>query len=226
MMRLAVPVPMKRPLSGLCLLWCSASLGQSEVRPYSLSVVGEHRTTPALVDGVSPAASRLPAALTSQEKQITGNAVGLDLSRSILRRKLELSYGFRIRYDHLFFETQGPPGPKESKKAWMNDHLFFLTVRIPFQERHEMRASVGVGLMNNGSEYYRSEIDTLPSGQVIVVGETRDFRYTAYLASLGYASNGFEIGALAYYCRNGDGFEAEDHFVLPAVFVKYRVCGR
>jgi len=220
------PMLMTTLLTGGCLSLSIAVIGQSDEKILSVSFVGEHRFTPALIGPVAPTASRLPAALTSQEKQLTGNAVGVDFTKNLWRRRIEMSYGFRVRFDHLYYETGGAQRQQESVKAWTNDHLFFLTGRFPLHEHHEIRASIGIGLMNGGSDYYMVEIDTLPNGQVLEIGETRDFRYTSNLAALGFASKGFEIGVMVYYCGSGDSFEAANQFVLPTLFLKYRVWDR
>ncbi len=148
--------------------------------------------------------------------------MGFDLRKNIFQDRIEVAYGSRFKYGHLYYDFDLTSGIKRSVNAITTDHLLSINGRFPVGDEREIRVGIGLGYMRRGSAYLITTVDTLSNGQQIAVSTEGDFKYRSNFVSASYIVNRLEGGVISYYTTESH-YDQPSPFLSFAFFLKYEI---
>ena len=207
-------------ICSLLIFFVTTNLTYAQNKSLNLNLLYELRVTPVYFSGIGwIITAEDNKVFYTQDKQLSGFALGFQLQKSIFTPNLNLSYTQYLRYDHLFYEDRLPDQDvHKSVNEFTTDILFGINYYLPVK-KFGFRIGSDIGLMFRGSNYSFSS-PLSPSGGIFTA-ET-NFNYNAIIPYFAYEKNRFSVYMKAILTTKHK-FRQPSQMLIPVVGVKYRL---
>ena len=203
----------------------SSDSNQEKLR---FGIVLEQRITPIYISGFQGLMNEedfITPIFYAQDEQLSGTAVGYEVSYWFKKINSSLIFSQTFRYDHIYFDTDYlrliGNVVHQSVNDLITDYHFKIEKHFNLKNNYLLNLGIGYSFMNRGTAYSYTRQSDEYEGQPLFSTTHNDFNFSTFNFELGIEKNKLNF-AIGNYISDKHKYNQPSQILIPYVKLGYK----